>query len=979
MVRGSAAVSLWALLLFFGLSLGSAETPRDSTYGKTIRSVSFVPASQPVPEEELRRLIAIRPGDPLDPLQVRNAIETVYATGRYSDIVVEAREDGGAVDLEFHTKGRWFVGRVRVDGVPEPPNQGQLAGSTKLSLGREFEQDDVGAAVTNLRQRLTANGLYEARIDPQVEYDERTQQAFVNFEVSGTERASYRRPRINGVTGLQAELAVNATGWKRLFGLFGWREVTESRTSQGIDRIRRRFSKRDYLLSTVVLDDLAHLSEYNEVRPEITIETGPKVRVRVEGFKISNGKLRELVPVFVEGSVDRDLLMEGARNITSYLGVQGYFRARVSFDTNQDADGATAIVYRAAAGPRYKLVRLEISGVNYFGLGTIRERMAITPATVLRYRQGQFSEDLLESDVENIKDLYRSNGFREVEVRTRIEEDLDGKPNELGVFLEVREGPQWLVSHLTIVGVSEERRTILENMLASVDGQPYSESNVFLDRDAVLNYYFNLGYLNASFDWRVEPAAEPHRMDVVMEIREGPRRFLREVLISGLETSDPEMVERRIQIRPGESLSQARIIDSQRRLYDLGVFARVGLAIQNPEGEEESKYLLFQLEEARRYSFNLGLGAEIARIGGGVANFDAPAGAPGFSPRATFGISRSNMFGVGHTGSFQGRVSNIQQRGILTYLAPHFKGRESLSLTLNGFYDLSKDIRTFSSRRQEGAVQFSQRLGLSDTAQLRFAYRRNSISDLKIDPAIIPIFSVPSRIGMTSGTFLRDRRDNPVDSTRGYFLNVDFGAASGVFGSQADFLRLLARHSSYHRLSNEIILARSFMFGLQRNTAAGQRESDIPLPERFYAGGSSTHRGFPDNQAGPRDLSTGFPLGGSALLMHNLELRFPLLGDSLGGVLFHDLGNVYARVQDISFRFRQRDRDDFSYAVHAIGFGLRYRTPVGPVRLDLAFAPNSPKFFGFDGSLEDLVAGRGSQVNQRINRLQFHFSLGQTF
>jgi outer membrane protein assembly factor BamA len=174
------------------------------------------------------------------------------------------------------------------------------------------------------------------------------------------------------------------------------------------------------------------------------------------------------------------------------------------------------------------------------------------------------------------------------------------------------------------------------------------------------------------------------------------------------------------------------------------------------------------------------------------------------------------------------------------------------------------------------------------------------------------------------------------------------------------------------------VLARLASVGAEfRHTNA-----DVPFPERFFAGGVSSHRGFPDNQAGPRDLLTGFPVGGKALLMHNTELRFPLLGDNIAGVFFHDAGNVYERFSDISFRFSQRDLKDFNYMVQAVGFGIRYRTPIGPVRLDLAWSINSPRFNGLQGSLEDLLDPTLANVRiqeQRISRLQFHFSLGQLF
>jgi len=142
-------------------------------------------------------------------------------------------------------------------------------------------------------------------------------------------------------------------------------------------------------------------------------------------------------------------------------------------------------------------------------------------------------------------------------------------------------------------------------------------------------------------------------------------------------------------------------------------------------------------------------------------------------------------------------------------------------------------------------------------------------------------------------------------------------------------------------------------------------------------------RAFPDNQAGPRDLVTGFPLGGTAMLFHSTELRFPLFGENVGGVLFHDMGNVYSNIDAISFRFRQRNPEDFDYMVQAVGFGIRYRTPVGPLRIDFSVSPDPPHFNGFPGDLQDLINCTSTNTcqttRQIISHFQFHFSLGQTF
>ncbi len=938
-----------------------------------IVNIEFQPAQQPLPAAELASHLPFKIGDKLDPVLVRQAIESLHSTGRYLEIAAQVQPSGNGVALTFVTKGTYFIGRISTEGVPEPPNRGQLVSATKLHLGEEFNADDLREATTNLKAKLEANGFFEARIDPKIEYDEPRQQANIDFTITPGPRARFAPPIVKGLPPEQAAHLIAQTRWKYFTGLFGWSTVQESRVQRGVERIRKSLAKQDFLLSRVTLEAIDYSAATQRATPRLAIDRGPKVEIRASGAKLSGSRLRQLVPVFQEQSVDRDLLVEGERNIQSYFQAQGFFQASVDFDTQSLPDGRRRITFLVDRGNRYRLARLSVRGNRYFTDETIRERLSLQPATRIRYRYGRFNSGLLESDKEAIRELYHDNGFRDVRVESTTTENYRGRANSLGVIIRVTEGVQWFVAKTELTGVMPEDRTYLESRLSSGEGQVFSEANLAQDRDTVLNYYYNRGYPNAKLDWVVTPAADPNRVNVRLEVVEGPRQFVRGLLVDGLEATDPALVYRRIRLAERAPLSQGLMVESQRRLYDLGIFARVDMAVQNPEGEEAGKYILYEFEEGRKYSLNFGVGAEIARIGGRTPNFDAPAGQPGFSPRFSVGITRNNIFGTGHLVSLQTRVSNIQQRALGTYQAPQFKGRDDVTLTFSTLYDVSRDIRTFESRRLEGALQLSKRLDRANTLQTRFAYRRNTVHNLAIDPSEIPIYSQPVRVGIVSTTLIQDYRDNPIDSRRGYYNSIDFGFASKAFASQTDYLRLLAKNSTYHRVSRDITFARSTTIGILTNLRAGGPAA-IPLPERFFAGGASTHRGFPDNQAGPRDLSTGFPLGGSALLVNNLELRFPLYGENLGAVLFHDAGNVYRGVTDISFRVHQRDPADFNYMVHAVGLGLRYKTPVGPVRVDFGFAANSPRF-SFAQTVNDVTM----PVTQRINRFQFHFSLGQTF
>jgi outer membrane protein assembly complex protein YaeT len=978
------------LLALFMVPLSAQENRFE---GLPVKAIRFEPQQPFLDPRDLAEKLHLELGRPLKMSDVRATVESLFASGSFEDIAVDAQLNGEGVDLTFQVSPARFVRNVSVTGVEEPPSPGQLVNVTKLQLGQQYVESQIRQSVEGLLESLRANGFYLAKVVPEA-VEQPHQQIDITFRVDTGERAAYLRPEVRGNPNKAVDDIVGATRWKRWFGIGPWRRVTDARTQQGLDRVRRSYQKKDFLMARVSLDRMEYVPDGNRAQPILTVDSGPRVTIRTRGAKISRGTLRQLVPVFQELTVDKDLLVEGKREITEYLQARGYFEAEVDFDHSRE-NGSDVIEYAIFPGARHKLVHVGIDGNRYFSDDTLRERMFTTPATLLRFRRGRFSQDFLRRDVNAIRALYETNGFREVVVTTRVEDDHQGRENEVAAYFDIKEGPQWFVSSLDIEGVDQATGDDLRSMLLSFEGQPFSELNVAGDQDTILGYFFNNGYPQARFEAQVTPADKPAHMAIKYTVDPGERQFVRDVLISGLNATREQIVRSRIQnLQPGDPLAQSSMIESQRRLYDLGIFARVDTAIHNQDGDTDHKFVLYRFEEASRYSLTGGIGAQIGRIGRGEPSLDTPAGSPGFSPRVSLGISRSNFFGVGHTATIQTQWSNIRRRGLLTYLAPQFKGDDRLNLTLTGLYDDSRDVQTFNSRRAEAWVQLAQRLSKANVMQYRVSWRRVTISDIVITPSLVPLFSQPIQLATVSGTFIQDRRDDATNATRGVYNTIDAALAGNFWSSPKNsFTRVLARNATYHRIAPELILARSLSFGVETTLRpyvepilpdgfGEPRPGDVPLPERFFAGGATSHRGFPEYQAGPRDLLTGFPIGGKALLINNLELRFPLLGDNVGGVMFHDAGNVYSSLSDVSFRVLQRDLRDFNYMVHAVGFGVRYRTPIGPVRVDLAYSVNSPRFMGLKGTREQLLDPNLAGVEfveQRISRFQFHFSLGQLF
>ncbi|MCW5964715.1 MAG: BamA/TamA family outer membrane protein [Bryobacterales bacterium] len=958
-------------------------------YDKPIGELVLIPRRQPMPYEEFVELLDIQPGMPLTAELVRGVIQRLYATGRFEQIRIEADLlPTDEVQLRIETEHRWFVGNVTVEGVKAPPNPGELRNATKLTLGMEFSQRDEDAAVSALELMLEKNGYYGAEVLPVHQYFDQTQQVNITFYVQTPRRARYGMPVFEGPLEFKDGKLVSRSNWERWWGLLGWKDVTESRTQAGIARIRRLYQKNDYMMAQVRLLDMGFNPEENQVHPQVEVRPGSKVEIGVEGAKLSGGKRQQLIPVFEEQSVDRDLLVEGARNIEEYFQTRGYFNADVRFEDREPEADRQKIVYLIDQGERKRLMQVQIEGNQFFSNGDILERLYVTPAS-FQFRRGRLSEGYIRQDVETIRNLYLTNGFRDVEVNYELEDPFDGKQGQIGLKFRIDEGPQVFVGSLQINGLKPEEREQIDLLLTTFENQPFSVVNATADRDNILSFFYNLGFPDATFDFRVLSTDSENLVDVIFDLDRGDQTYVREVLVSGLVATSPELVHKRVEIFQGEPLSQRSMVETQRRLYDLGIFAKVDMAVQNPVGDEESKYVLFQLEESKRYSATFGFGAEIARIGGNQANLRSATGANTFSPRVQFELTRLNMFGVAHSLSFRSRVSNIQQRALVNYLAPQFRDRDNLNLAFTVLGDQSRDIRTFTSRRYEASLQLGQRVNLARNVLYRVAWRQTGIvqDTLQVDPGLIPVLATPAKVGIISATLIEDKRDDPTDSTRGIYTSLDFGFASRTLFSGSDFGRFLGRNSTYHRVSPKLVIARTTTLGAIEPVTSRFRDRtgfNIPLPERFFAGGAASHRGFPENQAGPRDGVTGFPIGGDMVFVNGLEARFPLIGNSLGGVLFHDAGNVYSNARNFSFRVRQKNVEDFNYMVHAVGFGIRYQTPIGPFRVDLAYSLNPPSFVGFRGTREELL-GLPEDVlllrreRQSVGRFQFHFSLGQSF
>jgi len=989
--------------------------------GSPVREINFkgVPDRE---REHLLEFVSQKIGQPLDRDQIRRSIENLYASGLFSDIEVQAEKaPDDSVILTFVLVNNSFIGTIDVTGETARPSANQIISATKLQLGEIYTQEKLDRAEKSILQMMLDNGYYRASVTAEEHRRPETHQSDITFHLSPGPPARVGQIQLEGKPGFSKGQIED------MAKMHPGNIVTADRVSNGLQRIRKAYVKQNRLLVQVLISSKTYLPEKNVVDYTFTIDPGPQVQILAEGYKIRKSTLQKRVPVYEENAFDDDLLNEGRRNLLDFMQSRGYFDAKVGIKKENDPEhNQVRAIYVIDPGVRYKLARLIIRGNKYFDQDALRSRMQVQPATRI-FSNGRFSQSLLASDIRGLEDLYRANGFPHISISSSVEENYQGKQQALAVLLDVKEGPQTLVANLKIMGNQKVSTDTLTGLITTAPNQPYSDFNLASDRDQILNYYFNNGFPNASMEVSTNPVpGKDERMDVTMTIHEGEQFFVNQVLVSGLVHTRPHVVQRKLRVKPGSSLSQEDLLSTQTALYDLGIFNQVDTAVQNPDGTDPTKNVLVDLHEAKRYTFNYGFGFEV-QTGQPSTGANVPQGETGASPRVSFEVTRLNFRGLNHTVVFKGHLGRLQQRALVSYNAPSLWNNNNLLLTITGFYDNTLDVTTFTSKRLEGSIQLTQVLGPRDappgtrhanTFIYAFTYRRVQASNLVINPSLIPLLSQPTRVGFPSFTYIHDKRDNPIDSTRGNYTTLDLAVASSYFGSEADFSRTLLQNSTYYVLTkrrpagHQFVLARSTRVGVQvpfGKTLALEpidalnppaEATLIPLPERFLSGGGNSHRGFGLNQAGPRDLNTGFPVGGSALFLNQIELRMPpidlpITGDNLSFAIFHDMGNVFPKASDMVdhfFRWRQKDpalcqnqatytQCDLNYISHAIGVGVHYKTPIGPVRFDVGYNLNPPVFPSFQTITNDIngITTSNQFVPQRAGHFNFFFSIGQSF
>ncbi|HEU4691588.1 MAG TPA: POTRA domain-containing protein [Vicinamibacterales bacterium] len=964
--------------LFLVLALSSFAAPAQAQFGRPITEVVLEQEGRPVTDPVIVSLIETRVGAPLEASDVRETVGHIMSLNRFDDVQVSAEDAGSGLRVRYVLTPLHPVDRIEFEGTLGLPEDDVLRAVVDR-FGNSPRAARTPEIVESLRMEYRRRGYANARISSRLVETHDPDRATLIFEIESGRRLVIADRRFTqrdaDVQGTVTELPDIKPG--QPFD----DDVIERELRAWEDRMHSRgFYEARASHGSEITEDGAIVS--------VNLTRGPRVVVRFTGDQLPEADLERLVPIRTEGSADEDLLEDSSRAIEDFLHARGYRDANALF-MSQEQKEELIITFDVDRGPRY-LVR----NVSFTG------NMAVPEAELLALIPLKAGEPFVRTTVAGglgaIERLYRTRGFTRAEIKAGesviVPENAADPDRQTDVQVAIAEGPRTLIGMVSFAGNMAVSEPTLRILAMVSEGQAFSEAEMLAARERIDLEYRNRGYEGVVVTSEPTFAESDTRADVVFTISEGPQVVVDHIIIVGNRRISTRTIQREILLREGEPLSFSALLESRQRLAALGMFRRAEVEVLG-KGGETRRDVLIEVEESPPTELGFGGGLE---GGSFLTTGDTGLAEERFevAPRGFFQIGRRNLWGKNR------RVD------LFTRLAVRPRDPPAVSITdpppspaptlpedpledLGGrFYEYRvlgqfREPRAFDTRadvvvtalveqarrssfnfdRREARVEAGVRLSPIYSAIGLYSFQRTRLFDERFTPdappPLIDRLFPEVRLSKVSASLIRDKRDDPLDPSTGTMMIVDGELAARAIGSEVGFVQTYLQGFYYHRLpaQRRVVLALGARVGLAHGftrLVEGVTIQDLPASERFFAGGDTTVRGFTLDRLGNEDTitSTGFPTGGNSVVILNSELRIAVVGP-LQATGFVDAGNVFLKASDL----------DFTDVRPTAGFGVMYRSPVGPIRVDL----------GFNLNPRELVPGM--QERSRV----LHILLGQPF
>ncbi len=863
-----------------------------------------------------------------------------------------------------------------------------------MALEREVRQrfgglpnnSQVAAAARAVERFLADEGYRSAKAVPTTEATHLPERATLVLTVEAGSLAIVRTAKVEGHALLGVADVLSRTGVK-VGEAYRPRKI-----DAGLDNVVEALRTRGYYEAAVSHARDVISDDGRSVEVVLSVESGGLVTLKLTGDPVP-GNIGDLVPVRREGSADDDLLEDSVRRIEAVLRRDGYWKAKAAY-SRADSPTGTIITISVLRGDRYRFDRLEITGNAAIATDAIETMMDAQPDSV-------FDGSKIARGIAALRAAYLQRGYAAASVTAAASElppaKSGGEPRVVE-RITIDEGELTQITDVVVTGAVALARAEITSAMQLQRGGAFVAGFVLADRDAIKALYDKRGYGSAAVD--VRPLLSDDRRFATINVQilaEGTRTVLDRVIIVGNRRVSRETIMAAVALNKGQALGSGDRTELQQRLAKLALFRRITITEAPHAGGETGTDLIITVEESPATTLSVGGGLE-AGFRARTESIDAEGNKETVdklevSPRASFEVGRSNLWGKNRSVSLFSGVSlrpkdaadNPQQDGKCCGFSEYrvigsFREPRLFGWNADGLVSLSAEqaIRnSFTFTRRAGNLQALRRQSRSTTFVGSYSLQRVELKNQRIavkDRLLVDRLFPQIRLSVFSGSVLRDTRRDPdsIAPGRGALLSADLDLAARAIGSQQGFAKTLLQGFMYHRIdaAPRFVLAGGARLGLLRGfvrtvnvvdgagnqvfdngIAQTTRVEDVNLSQRFFAGGSNSVRGFGLDRLAAPDLlnDDGVSNGGNGLMVFNAEVRTALTRD-LGIATFLDAGNVFSRVSAMRLPELRT----------SIGAGVRYRSPIGPLRFDMGWKVG------------------GLRLTDK-RRWEFHFSIGEAF
>jgi outer membrane protein assembly factor BamA len=965
-----------ALLCVANAARAQDPDPFDRAVGRPVASVRLEIEDRPVTAENLVSLVEVKIGEPLTIEALRRSRDRLASDPRFQDVVVLFAERPGGIELVFRLVPRHPVDDIDFEGDPGlDPNA--LEGFVREQYGgvpTSTRTRDVEETVTRI---LAGEGYRSATAVGRIVETHNPDRATLVLTVTAGPRTTIRNTEVTGESPFTRDVIVARTGTAP------GQPFRELAIAGALARLRSELRDKGYYAAVA---SYTPPPDGTEIDLTLRVHAGPLVELTVEpASHLPRGRTDDYIPIKREGSIDEDLLDDSRDAIRAALQRDGYWKAVVQHSRSEPGPGQLRITFRITRGLRYRIERVELPAELRLSRALVDKEPGLVAGAWFRESQALGAISRL------VASQYVEQGYYVAHAEPKFDERPGAQGGEGGVVIHpnITEGPRATIREILfdlgetpIVRESEARA-----VTNAAPGTPYVRANIERDVAALGTYYASRGF---------QPAIAPTstfnetgtEATVRVVIREGPQIFVGDITVVGNERISRETILREISLQPGQPYSDDRRLESQRILGSTGSFRSARIIPEPRLPGEHRVRITISVQELPANVIGGGGGIEVGNRareveGGGVEEELE------FAPRAFFEIGRRNIGGRNRDLSFFTRVAlkaqTIQEAeaqgiGFNEYrVTATYRERYAFRSATDMLFGITAEqaVRpTFSYVRQAANGDALHYLTSRVSITGRYALEFTKLFDRIPDPQdyLIDRFFPQLRLSTLSSGILWNRRNDAVAPTRGFQLGANGDLALPAIGSEAGFVKGFFQGSYFYPLREErdkrLILATRGQVGVARGfprfrtrlTEEGQElqeeVQDVPANYRFFAGGTTTIRGFQLDRLGVPEILTvdGLSNGGNAEVILNAELRatiWKLFNRDLTTVAFLDGGQVYRLARDL----------DLGRLRGSGGFGLRYDSPLGPIRLDVGFKMNR------------ITYGNG----RRERGWEYHISIGEAF